>query len=97
MKKNSGRGHKPGYDLDLFPDPWPDTQLTLTSNDDHLVRLEKERTKTSFSDESIITVIENDSARIEGPSYFKLDSNILKLSLHWMAYGYQIIDFEWLG
>ena len=94
MKKNSGRGHKPGYDLN--PDPWPYLTL-LTSNDDHLVRLEKERTKTSFSDESIITVIENDSARIEGPSYFSLDSNILKLFLYWMANGYQIIDFEWLG
>ena len=69
----------------------------MTSNDDHLVRLEKERTKTSFSDESIITVIENDSARIEGPSYFALDSTILKLYFHWMANGYQIIDFEWLG
>ena len=96
MKKNSGRGHKPGYDLDLYFDPWPDL-TSLTSSDDHSVRLEKERTKTSFSDESIITVIENDSARIEGPSYFSLDSNILKLSLHWMANGYQIIDFEWLG
>ena len=96
MKKNSGRGHKPGYDLDLYFDPWPDLTL-LTRSDDHSVRLEKERTKTSFSDESIITVIENDSARIEGPSNFSLDRNILKLSLHWMANGYQIIDFEWLG
>ena len=101
VKKNSGRGHMAltlNLTCDLRQVTWPN----LTRNDDHLVRLEKERTKTSFSDESIITVIENDSARIEGPSYFTgyngLQHNFLKS--HWMASRncyYQIIDFEWWG